>query len=163
MSEQAEERRIIFEKIGTAVDMTKEEKYAEALEVFEELLPSLSSNDVAEKRVLSTSSSYYGLCVAMVKRRYAEAVKYCNISLKSNFMDPEHHTNLALVYLERNDRENAIKNLHAGLRIQRHNKRIKMILDRIGRRNPPVISFLSRNNPLNIWLGRRRIEKQSKS
>ena len=156
MNEQSEERRIVFEKVGTAVNMTKEEKYADALDIFEELLPTLSSNDVAEKRVLSISSSFYGVCVAMVKRRYAEAVKYCNISLKSNFMDPDHHTNLALVYLERQDRENAIKNLHAGLRIQRHNKRIIRILDRIGRRSPPVISFLPRNNPLNIWLGKRR-------
>jgi tetratricopeptide (TPR) repeat protein len=161
MDERAEERRDVFEKIDTAVNMTKQEKYAEALELFEELLPILSSNDVAEKRVLSTSSSFYGVCVAMVKRRYAEAAKYCNISLKSNFMDPDHHTNLALVYLERNDREDAIKNLHAGLRIQRHNKRIKMILDRIGRRSPPVITFLHRDNPLNVWLGKRRSEKSN--
>jgi tetratricopeptide (TPR) repeat protein len=159
MNETSEERRIVFAKIGTAVDLTKEAKYAEALEVFEELLPTLSSRDVAEKRVLSNSSSFYGLCVAMVKRRYAEAVKYCNISLKGNFMDPDHHTNLALVYLERDDRENAVKNLHAGLKIQRNNKRIQQILHKIGSRSPPVITFLSRNNPLNVWFGKRRALK----
>ena len=106
--------------------------------------------------MLSNASSFYGLCVAMIRRRYAEAVQYCNLSLKSQFMDPDHLANLALVYLERDDRADAIEKLHEGLRIQPSNPRINKILDDIGRRQPPVISFLSRNNPLNIWLGRRR-------
>ena len=92
-----EKKRAIFDKVGEAVEMTKDERYAEALEVFEETLPQLSSADVSAKPILSKSSSFYGVCVAMVKRRYAEAVKYCNLSLKSQFMDPDHHTNLGLL------------------------------------------------------------------
>jgi len=74
-------------------------------------------------------------------------------------MDPDHRANLALVYLERSDRASAIENLHAGLRIQPNNARINEILNDIGRRKPPAISFLSRDNPLNVWLGRRRANK----
>ena len=95
----------------------------------------------------------------MVRRHYAEAVQYCNLSLKSQFMDPDHLANLALVYLERSDRASAIENLHAGLRIQPNNPRIREILNDIGTRRPPVIPFLSRSNPLNVWLGRRRASK----
>jgi hypothetical protein len=61
-----------------------------------------------------------------------------------------------MVYLERNDRASAIEKLHAGLRIQPSNVRINKILDDIGRRKPPPITFLSRSNPLNIWFGKRR-------
>lgn len=149
-------KQTALDEIERAIALTKDERYAEALEIFEEVLPQLSSQDVTEKRVLSNSSSFYGLCVAMVRRRYAEAVQYCNLSLKSQFMDPDHLANLALVYLERNDRADAIENLHAGLRLQPSNARINKILDTIGRRRPPVLRFLSRNNPINVWLGRRR-------
>ncbi len=159
MTESSENKYGLHDQIAQAVEMTKDDRFAEALEIFEECLPQLSSRDVSDKPVLSTSSSYYGICVAVVKRRYAEAAKYCNISLKSQFMDPNHHTNLALVYLERNDRGSAIEHLHAGLRIQPKNQRIHRILKDIGRRRPPVLSFLGRDNPINIWLGKRRAEK----
>lgn len=149
-------KQAVLQEVERAIALTKEGRYSDALEIFEQLLPQLSSQDVSEKRFLSNASSFYGLCVAMVRRRYAEAVQYCNLSLKSQFMEPDHLANLALVYLERNDRSDAIENLHAGLRIQPNHARINKILDEIGRRQPPVISFLSRNNPLNIWLGKRR-------
>jgi tetratricopeptide (TPR) repeat protein len=157
MTEAADGRKQeVLSEVERAVALTKEARYSEALEIFEQLLPQLSSQDVNEKRVLSNSSSFYGVCVAMVRRRYAEAVQYCNLSLKSQFMDPDHLANLALVYLERNDRASAIEKLHAGLRIQPSNVRINKILDDIGRRKPPPITFLSRSNPLNIWFGKRR-------
>jgi Tfp pilus assembly protein PilF len=92
----------------------------------------------------------------MFRRKYAEALKYCNVSVKANFMDPEHRINLALVYLERNDRKNAVRNLEAGLRLQPSNKRIQQIFAEIGRRKPVTFSFLSRDNPINVWLGRLR-------
>jgi len=148
-----------YQEIDKAVELTRQRRYAEALAIFEKNLPRLSSHDVADKRILSGSSSFYGLCVAVVRRHYAEAVQYCNLSMKSQFMDPDHRANLALVYLERSDRANAIENLEAGLRIQPNNPRIREILNDIGTRRPPVIPFLSRSNPLNVWLGRRRALK----
>jgi tetratricopeptide (TPR) repeat protein len=153
------QKKPAYDQIDKAVELTRQRRYAEALAIFEKILPQLSSHDVSDKRVLTGSSSFYGLCVAMVRRHYAEAVQYCNLSLKSQFMDPDHRTNLALVYLERSDRASAIENLHAGLRIQPNNPRIHEILNDIGTRRPPVLGFLSRNNPLNVWLGRRRTHK----
>jgi tetratricopeptide (TPR) repeat protein len=153
------QKKPAYDQIDKAVELTRQRRYAEALAIFEKILPQLSSHDVSDKRVLTGSSSFYGLCVAMVRRHYAEAVQYCNLSLKSQFMDPDHRTNLALVYLERSDRASAIENLQAGLRIQPNNQRIHSILNDIGTRRPPVLGFLSRNNPLNVWLGRRRTHK----
>jgi len=145
------------ERIQEAVSWTRNERYEEAIEIFEKYLPKLfSDGDIQDKRFAAAAFSFYGLCVAMFRRKYAEALKYRNVSVKANFMDPEHRINLALVYLERNDRKNAVRNLEAGLRLQPSNKRIQQIFAEIGRRKPVTFSFLSRDNPINVWLGRLR-------
>jgi tetratricopeptide (TPR) repeat protein len=148
------------DRVQEAVSWTRTGEYEEAIGIFEDFLPTLSSEgDLADKRFAASAFSYYGLCVAMVRRKYAEAIKYCNLSVKANFMDPEHRINLALVYLERDDRRNAVKNLEAGLRLHPSNKRIHQIFNEIGRRKPVLFAFLSRDNPLNVWTGRLREPK----
>jgi len=136
--------------------LTIEGKVEEAIELFEQNLKLLSQGTIADRRIAASAFSFYGLCVAKVRRRYAEGVKYCQISLRSNPLDPDHRANLAMVYLERDDRSKAVEALNAGLRLDSRNKRINRVLDIIGRRRPPVIRFLPRNNPLNVWLGKRR-------
>jgi len=130
------------------------ESFEEALTLFEDSLPQLTSGGLTEKRLAAASFSYYGLCVAVVRRRYAKAVEYCNISLKRNFLDPDHRYNLAMIFLERGERKKAVETLNAGLRLQPDHTRINTIFDRIGRRRPPVIRFLARGSLLNIWLGK---------
>jgi tetratricopeptide (TPR) repeat protein len=150
------------EQVQEAVAWTRSGRYDDAIEVFEKYLAVLSSEgELTDKRFAAAAFSYYGLCVAMVKHKYAEALQYCNVSVKSNFMDPEHRVNLALVYLERDDRKNAVRNLEAGLRLQPSNQRIQRIFAQIGRRKPVTFSFLSRRNPINVWLGRLREPKTS--
>ena len=146
----------VQDRIRHAVELTRQQSYDEALVLFEQHLQTLSSGDLSDKRVAAAAFSFYGVCVAVVKRRYADAVKFCNLSLKANFLDPEHRANLALVYLERNERQKAVETLNAGLRLQPDSSAINRILDRIGRRRQPAIAFLSRDNPLNVWLGKRR-------
>jgi tetratricopeptide (TPR) repeat protein len=137
-----------------AVRLVREESFDEALDLFEGSLPELTSGNLTQKRVAAAAFSYYGLCVAVVRRQYAQAVEYCNISLKRNFLDPEHRYNLAMVFLERGERRKAVETLNAGLRLQSNHKQINTILDRIGRRKRPVVPFLPRGNSLNIWLGK---------
>ena len=144
------------ERVQEAVSWARNERYEEAMEVFEDYLVLSSKGDLQDKRYAAAAFSYYGLCVAMVKHKYAEALKYCNISVKANFMDPEHRINLALVYLERDDRKNAVRNLEAGLRLQPSNRRIQKIFAEIGRRKPVTFTFLARRNFINVWLGRLR-------
>lgn len=142
------------EQINQAVRLTDEEQYEDALGVFEQLLPRLGQGTIEEKRLAASAFSYYGLCVAMVRRRYAEGVRHCQISLKANFLEPNHRYNLARIYLERNERRKAVETLGAGLRIDPQNRRLNRILDALGRRKPPVLPFLARSNPINVWLGR---------
>ena len=142
--------------VYSAMFLTADGNIEEAIEIFEQNLKLLSEGTIGDRRVAASAFSYYGLCVAKVRRRYAEGVKYCQISLRTNPLDPDHRANLAMVYLEREDRSKAVEALNAGLRLDSRNKRINRVLDIIGRRRPPVIPFLSRNNPLNVWLGKKR-------
>lgn len=145
------------EKVQEAISWTRGGRFDDAIEIFEECLPKLySDGELSDKRFAAAAFSYYGLCVAMVRRKYAEAIRYCNISVKSNFLEPEHRLNIALVYLERDDRKNAVHHLEAGLRLQPSHPRIQRIFAEIGRRKPVAFSFLSRRNPINVWLGRLR-------
>ena len=139
-----------------AVQMARDEDFAGAIEIFETALPRLTGGDLSDKRMAAAAFSYYGLCMAMVRRKYSQAVDFCNISLKANFMDPDHRYNLAMVYLERGDRRKAVETLNAGLRLEPRNRRLNSMLDEIGRRRPPVIGFLARDNPVNVWLGKMR-------
>jgi tetratricopeptide (TPR) repeat protein len=148
------------DKVQEAISWTRQEQYEKAIGVFEKYLPALSSEgDLQDKRLAAASFSYYGVCVAMVKRKYAEAIKYCNVSVKANFLDAEHRINLALVYLERDDRKHAVHHLEAGLRLQPSNKRIHNIFRELGQRKAVMFTFLSRRNPINQWIGKLREPK----
>ncbi len=148
------------DRITEAVSWTRLEQYDEAIGVFEKYLPILSSEgDLQDKRVAAASFSYYGICIAMVNHKYADAIKYCNLSVKANFLDPEHRINLALVYLERDDRKNAVQHLEAGLRLEPSSKRIHRIFRDIGQRKAVMFTFLSRRNPINQWFGKIREPK----
>lgn len=160
---ESSDNAAIRERVRQAIEMTREERFEQALEVFETQLPVLTEGDIQDRRIAASAFSFYGVCVAMVKRRYADAVNYCNVSLKANFMDADHRANLAIVYLERNDREKAIQTLNEGVRLQPRNRQIQKIFREIGRRQPPVIPFLPRDNPINVWLGRRRYERSKQS
>jgi tetratricopeptide (TPR) repeat protein len=150
----------MHDRVREAIAWTREERYEAAIEVFETVLPVLSSEgDLQDKRVAANSFSYYGVCLAMVRHKYAEALKYCNISIKSNFMEPDHRINLALIYLERDQKKMAVKNLEAGLRLQPSNKRIHRIFGGLGRRKRVTFGFLNRRNPINVAFGRMRVPK----
>lgn len=150
------DRETIHRKVEYAVRLTRDEEYEQALALFEMYLPLLSSGVDEDTRLLAASSSHCGLCMAMVKHKYSEGLDYCNISLRRDILNPDHHANIALLYLERDDRKNAVKHLHEGLRLQPRHRRINRILDEIGRRQSPVLPFLKRENPVNVALGRMR-------
>ena len=150
----------MHDRVREAIAWTREERYEKAIEVFEAVLPVLSSKgDLQDKRVAANSFSYYGVCLAMVRHKYAEALKYCNISIKSNFMEPDHRINLALIYLERDQKKLAVQNLEAGLRLQPSNKRIQRIFGELGRRKRVAFGFLNRRNPINVAFGKMRVPK----
>ncbi|NOZ94013.1 MAG: hypothetical protein GXP47_04630 [Acidobacteria bacterium] len=144
------------QKIAEAIELTRNERYEDAIAIFEDNLPAIMSGNIKDKRVAAGAVSYYGVCLAKLRHKYAEAVQYCNVSIKANIFDPDHRYNLAMVYLERDDRKAAVEALSSGLRLNPKHPRINRMFDEIGRRQKPAIPFLPRNNPVNVWLGKRR-------
>jgi tetratricopeptide (TPR) repeat protein len=147
------------EAVAEAIGLTRAEKFEDAVVAFEKFLPKLSSGTDDDKRLAASAFSFYGLCFAEVRKQYSDAKKYCELSLKVHPKDPDHYENLAKVHLLAQSRKGAVDALFDGLRHDPKHGGINEVLDLIGRRREPVISFLPRDNALNVYLGRRRHEK----
>lgn len=156
MNQETPDNRSGQRAVMEAIEDCRSMNLEDALPVFEQNLHALSTGTMGDRRIAASAFSYYGICMAKIRRKFTDAVKYCNISIRANPLDPDHRANLALVYLERNNRSKALGAISAGLRLDRQHRRLIRLRDSIGRRKNPVLPFLSRDNPVNIWLGKWR-------
>ena len=100
--------------------------------------------------------SYLGYGIAKFEGRAKEGLALCKHSIKVQFYESENYLNLSRVYLLRHRRGRAVEALQQALKLSpKHPEAIKLA-KQIGFRRPPVIPFLSRNNPLNVYLGKLR-------
>jgi predicted Zn-dependent protease len=97
--------------------------------------------------------SYLGLAVAASDQKWAEAEKLCQSAMRINRRQAQLYLNLAEVYVAADRRQAAADILARGLHYAPHDIRLKMALDRLAIRRPPVLSFLPRKNMLNRSLG----------
>jgi len=100
--------------------------------------------------------SWYGVTLVLVERNSNLGVLLCDQALRLSGPDPELLLNGARVHLALNQRERAVRHLARGLELFPGEPRLTAAWDALGRRSRPVIPFLPRGNPLNIWLGRLR-------
>jgi tetratricopeptide (TPR) repeat protein len=100
--------------------------------------------------------SYYGLCIALVQKKFKPAVDLCKKAIELQFYHGEHYANLARVYLAAEHRKKAISTVHKGLKVVPEDENLIRLRRELGVRRPPPIPFLSRSNPLNVALGRSR-------
>ena len=142
-----------------ATALARAERYEDAVAAFEAFLPKLSSGSDDDKRLAADAFSYYGLCIAALRKQYSDAMQYCQLSLKVHPKNPDHFENLGKVHLLARSRKGAVEALFDGLSHDPEHEGINRVLDGIGRRQDPVIGFLPRDNILNVYLGKRRHEK----
>jgi Flp pilus assembly protein TadD len=100
--------------------------------------------------------SYLGYAVARQQKRFKEGVRLCEHAIKLEFYHPENYLNLARTFLLAGNRRGAHKALDTGLRLDPSHLGLKALQKEMGWRRPPVLRFLSRDNPLNQLLGRLR-------
>lgn len=100
--------------------------------------------------------SWYGLTLVMVERNLSLGAFYCDEALRLARPQPELLLNQARVQLAMGGRERAARALALGLELAPDDPGLRAALDVMGRRRRPVIPFLSRNNRLNVWLGKLR-------
>ena len=105
--------------------------------------------------------AYAGFGVARYQRQLAEGERMCRHAVRLDPSDPAHYLMLAEVRLLRRNRKAAVEALLKGLRIDPNHAPLRRLQRRIGFRRPPVLSFWSRDHPLNWFLGQLRHRRKS--
>ena len=103
---------------------------------------------------------YYGLSLAKAGLSTQIALQACRSAASKQCADPVLLLNLGRVYSLTGRTVPALETFEKGLSINPEHKILRRELGRIDRRRPPVLRFLSRNHPVNIWLGRLRSSRR---
>ncbi|HAK89416.1 MAG: hypothetical protein A2077_05220 [Nitrospirae bacterium GWC2_46_6] len=96
--------------------------------------------------------SYFAYCTAKERGQIRKAIELCEDAVKLEPDNPLHYLNLGRIYLHAGDRGTAILAFRTGLKHE-INREIIDELIKLQTRKSPVISFLSRDNPVNKYLG----------
>ena len=99
--------------------------------------------------------SYYGLVIGMLGD-LGEAEKLCRKAVELYAYNPIIFVNLGRILLERGNRKEARDMFSHAYGMDNRNSAAALELSGMGVRRPPVFSFLSRNNSLNVWFGKIR-------
>ena len=97
--------------------------------------------------------SYLGYGIARCEGRLAEGLKLCHHAVKMEFYQPENYLNLARTQLLAKDRSGAVEAIQGGLAVDPNHVELRALARELGVRRPPVVRFLSRDNPVNRLLG----------
>ncbi len=120
-----------------------------------EILWKVARNKNSRQDLPAIYYSFAGFGTAKFEGNIKEGIALCRHAIKLDPTEPDNYLNLARVHMLRYDRRTAVKALHRGLRIRPTHPRLTQFEREIGYRRPAVIPFLSRDNQLNIWFGKR--------
>jgi tetratricopeptide (TPR) repeat protein len=129
-------------------------RYREALAMFEAAirLEQRFSRERPQARYLS----YYGLVLGLERRETREALRFCREAVALESYNPDLRCNLGQVLLRAGRRREAYQSFQRGLSLQADHPGLLRAVRRLGVRRRPVLSFLPRNNVLNVVLGKMR-------
>lgn len=100
--------------------------------------------------------SYLGYGVARYQNKLREGLKLCEHSLKIQYYEAENHWNLARVQALAGERQLAHQTIERGLKLDPEHAGLLATQKELGVRKKPIVWFLSRDNPINVLLGRLR-------
>jgi tetratricopeptide (TPR) repeat protein len=108
--------------------------------------------------------SYLALCIAKERGQVKKAIDLCEEALRKDTENTAHYLNLGKILLHAGNKDEAIIVFRGGLKYA-IDPQIVDELNKLGTRQPPVIPFLKRNNPINKYLGliRKRLRKRNKT
>lgn len=107
--------------------------------------------------------SYLGYGIAKHRRELAKGIRMCRHAVRLEFYQPENYVNLAKAcLLAERYRRDAYEALRDGLAIDPEHPELLALQQQVGRRLPPVLPFLSRQNLLNRILGALRHQLKGK-
>jgi tetratricopeptide (TPR) repeat protein len=142
-----------------AIEATKEEDYLRGLTLFVDVYGTEDSPPLQTAKAAS-GLSYFGVCLALVQRKFKVAADLCRRAIDLEFYNGEHYANLARVYLAAGHRKKALEAVESGMKVAPENDSLLAVRQQIGVRARPAIPFLDRSHPINVTLGQARHAKK---
>jgi len=153
----------ILRRIDRAVLMTDNGQYLEALTEFLDIYGTEDSPPLNSAKAAS-GLSYFGLCLALVQKKYRAAADLCKRAIDLEFYNGDHYANYARVYMLVGNRKRALETVEAGLKISPESDLLKKVRSELGVRARPAVPFLDRSHPINVSIGQaRHAKKESES
>lgn len=145
--------------IEDAILTTREEDY---LRAYTKFLDIYGTDDAPPIRTPKDASglSYFGLCLALVKKQFKPAIDLCRRAIDLEFYNGDHYANLARVYIAAGNRRKAIETAENGLKLVPEHDYLLSVRKSLGIRARPAVPFLDRTNPINVSLGQARHAKK---
>ncbi|RMG45314.1 MAG: tetratricopeptide repeat protein [Acidobacteria bacterium] len=142
----------VFERwYRLGVELARSGEYAQALDPLERALaharlqPGLG--------VTPHLRSFYGLALAHAEGDLDRGRRLCEEAVRACPMEAELYVNAARVYLLLPRKDLAVEALETALALEPDCAPAQRLLASLGRRRPPVFSFLPRQHPLNRYAG----------
>ena len=102
--------------IDVAIVTTQEEDYLRAYNQFVEVYRTEDAPPIDTPKA-ANGLSYFGLCVALVQKKYKTAAELCKRAIDLEFYNGDHYANLARVYAAWGNRKKAVEVAEAGLKL----------------------------------------------
>jgi len=150
----------ILSRIDEAVALTKEEEYLRALTLFLDVYGGEEPPSPMLSSKTATGLSYFGLCLALVQKKYKPAIDLCKRALELEFYNGDHYINLMKVYVAAGNRKKALETIESGLKLHPDDETLLQARRSLGMRARPAVPFLGRSNPINVSLGQARHAKK---
>lgn len=96
--------------------------------------------------------SQLALCLAQYENEFYASIPLCQEALGKEPKNALHFLRMGKIQLYAGNKKEAIRFLRLGLRLGK-NPAITALLQGLGLRQPPVLPFLARSNPINKYLG----------
>jgi tetratricopeptide (TPR) repeat protein len=150
----------VGQQIDYAVRLTKTEEYLAALTEFMEIYGGEEPPSPMLSPKTATGLSFFGLCLALVQKKFKPALELCKRAIELQFYNTDHHANLARVYIAAGNRKKALEAVESGLRLNREDQGLLAVRRSLGVRARPTVPFLDRSHPINVSLGQARHAKK---
>jgi tetratricopeptide (TPR) repeat protein len=149
----------VLKKIDEACVLTREGEYLRAYTMFIEIYGTDEQPPLTTPKA-ANGLSFFGLCLALVQRKYKEAIELCKRAIDLEFYNGDHYANLSRVYTAAGKRKLAIETAEAGLKIVPEHEELLAVRKELGVRSRPTVPFLDRSHPINVTLGQSRHAKK---
>jgi tetratricopeptide (TPR) repeat protein len=151
----------VLKRIDDAVALTKNEEYLRALTLFIDVYGGEEPPSPMLSSKTATGLSYFGLCLALVQKKFKPAIDLCKRAIELQFYNADHYANLARVYMAAGHRKKAIDIVEQGLKAHPEDEVLLEVRRQLGVRSKPPVPFLDRAHPINVTLGQARHAKKT--